>query len=442
MSFALIEMACITLRVAVCCGVFAFFLFFSFRSRLRLGYGKTAALAVFYIAFTAAVTILFFVPGAAFRHYNIFGICLWLLMAVAVVKIVIRGSFFEILFIVLVTLNLYVNIVAIAKVTGGLLNLDPSTEPTKALLVLLVLAAYTPLLWLLMAKLYKQVIDIQLTLSFWKYIWIIPALTYLVFYVKIVKDYWIDSGHTGPGDVVFIILWSFTTYAFFYVTLQMLIQSYKGITAMQQAEAAASLLTLQKEQYGRLLDNMEKTSRLKHDWRHHLMSINGFVEAQDEGGLREYLRELIPEYTEGLEGSICRNHIADMILRHYAAAAKSAGIQMNVHAEIPELPNVSDTDLCVIFGNLLENAVEACQDMEAGTGVVEIKAEMRGKQLVFQIKNTYCQSVIMKDGRYCSAKHEGMGIGLSSVKNVVDKYHGLMRINFDKRIFSVQIMLF
>lgn len=66
MSFALIEMACITLRVAVCCGVFAFFLFFSFRSRLRLGYGKTASLAVFYIAFTAAVTILFFVPGRRF----------------------------------------------------------------------------------------------------------------------------------------------------------------------------------------------------------------------------------------------------------------------------------------------------------------------------------------------------------------------------------------
>lgn len=103
--------------------------------------------------------------------------------------------------------------------------------------MLLVLAAYTPLHWLLMAKLYKQVIDIRLTLSFWKYIWIIPALTYLIFYVKIVKDYWIVSGHTGPGDVVFIILWSFTTYAFFYVTLQMLIQSCKGITAMQQAEA-------------------------------------------------------------------------------------------------------------------------------------------------------------------------------------------------------------
>ena len=442
MSMTLVDMACITLRVMCCCCVFAFFLFFSFKSRLRLGYWRSAALFLFDITVTAAVTILFLVPGSPLREYNVYGICLWLLVSVVVFRLVIKGSAFEILFIVLVTLNLYVNIVAIAKVIGNLLNLDSAAETTKMVLVLAVLAAYTPLLWLLMAKLYKQVIDFRMSLSFWNYIWIIPALTYLIFYVKIVNDYWITGVHTGPGDVVFVILWSFATYAFFYVTLQMLIQAYKGITAVQQAETVSAQLTLQKEQYGKLLESIEKTSRLKHDWRHHLLSINGFVEAEDIKGLKEYVKELIPEYIEGKEISICRNHIADVILRHYAAAAEAAGIRLDISAELSEIPDVSDMDLCIIFGNLLENALEACGGMEDGTGYVEIQAEMRGKQLVLQIQNTYQRDVILKEGRYYSTKHSGVGIGLSSVEKVVDKYHGIMRVSFDGIIFKVQILLF
>ena len=80
--------------------------------------------------------------------------------------------------------------------------------------------------------------------------------------------------------------------------------------------------------------------------------------------------------------------------------------------------------------------------MEDGGGHVEIQAEMRGKQLILQIQNTYQRDVILKDGKYYSTKHSGVGIGLSSVEKVVDKYHGIMRVSFDGIIFKVQILLF
>ena len=92
MSMTLVDMACITLRVMCCCCVFAFFLFFSFKSRLRLGYWKSAALFLFDITVTAAVTILFLVPGSPLREYNIYGICLWLLVSVVVFRLVIKGA--------------------------------------------------------------------------------------------------------------------------------------------------------------------------------------------------------------------------------------------------------------------------------------------------------------------------------------------------------------
>lgn len=431
----------VALRVSVCCSVFAFFLFCSFKSRLRLGYGKTAAFAAIYIGVTVLITLLFLLPASPLKAFNILGICLWIGSAIIIVRILIKGSIFEVLFSVLVTLNLYVNIVAIAKVSGGLLGLDPMDEKTEMLLILAVLAAYTPLLWALMNWLYRQVISYDLTLSFWKFIWIIPALTYLIFYVKIVNDYWINSVSAGAGDVAFIILWSFTTYAFFFVTLQMIIQAYRGIVASQQADLIASQLSMQKGQYEKLLENIEETARLKHDWRHHLLCLEGFAESGNESGLREYLKQMVPEYINTRETSLCRNHMVDMILRHYAVIAENEHIRFTVMANVPAALAVSDMDLCVIFGNIVENAVEACSCPEMEDRHVEIRAEVRGNQLILLIRNAYCGEVIETDGRYASTKHEGMGIGLASVKNIVDKYHGIMRVEHDGHVFTVRILL-
>ena len=73
------------------------------------------------------------------------------------------------------------------------------------------------------------------------------------------------------GDILFTILWSFTTYALFWVTLQMIIQTHEGISAMEDTKRITMQLEMQKERYEKLLENIESTRRLRHDWRHHLM---------------------------------------------------------------------------------------------------------------------------------------------------------------------------
>lgn len=85
--------------------------------------------------------------------------------------------------------------------------------------------------------------------SFWRFIWVIPALTYLVFYVKFISDYWKKPVHMGTGDILFTILWSFTTYALFWVTLQMIIQTHEGISAMEDTKRITMQLEMQKERY-------------------------------------------------------------------------------------------------------------------------------------------------------------------------------------------------
>lgn len=440
------EAVSIVFRVTMCCIVFSFFVFVPFKTRFRFSYGKTALLAALLTAITAAVTILFLTSGMFFYRCSTVGILLWLTCAMALFRLAVRGSTYEVLFIVLIVLNLYVNIVAIAKVIEGLIIFPVSPAVEQTLLIMLVLAAYLPLLWILMVRLYRQVIEFNMNLPFWKYIWLIPALTYMIFFVKIIGDYWKHHVELRAADVVFIILWSFASYAFYYVTLQMLIQAYKGVSAMQQAEFAASQLDMQREQYVTLLDNIEKTARLKHDWRHHLRIMQGLAENENGGldQLKGYLQELIPEYGSGEEPSVCRNHIADVILRHYASLAKNRGITMNMQAEISEKLTVSDIDLCVVLGNLAENAVEACEAMNEGSCPekrIIFRAGMKGRQLVITIKNTYGNRVIRREQRFYSTKHDGAGIGLDSVKKVTEKYGGQMKVEYDETYFTVSILL-
>lgn len=427
-------------RVIICCLVFAYFVFVPFKSRLKFSYAKTAVLAACLTFITVAVTVLFLTPFSPLGQFSTAGIVLWILLALLFFRTAIVGSYFEILFIVLVVLNLYVNIVTIAKLIVLEFRPEFSGECIRAAVTILVLLAYLPLLRSL-TRLYQQVIEFNIQLSFWRSIWSIPALTYLIFYVKIIKDYWKAEGSTGTGDVVFAILWSFTTFALFWVTLQMLSQTYKGIVATEEAALVSSQLRMQEEQYGKLLENLEGNARLRHDWRHHLLTVNGFAESRDMDGLIAYLKEMMPSYAAKGETAVCENHVADVIIRHWAAIAQKRGIKMEIRVNIPGGISVSDMDLCIIFGNLVENAMEACDRQEDGEKTIDIRADYKGSQLIIGIWNTCSNPVSVRGGVYDSTKHEGAGIGLVSVKHVVEKYKGILKIDSPEGKFNVNILI-
>lgn len=435
------EIMSIVVRVVVCCCAFAYFVAESMKSRLRYGKLETGLLMSLLLLLTAMLTIFFLVPDQYLSDYNGIAILAWIISGIFIFRSMIKGSVLEILFLILVILNLYVNIAGIAKIIVVNLKLMKSEGWLYAGVTIGVLILYIPLLWVLFIKLYKKVIEFDIRLSFWKFIWIIPALTYMIFYVKIVNDYWRNPVKSSAEEVVFMILWSFTTYSFFCVILQMLVQAYNGIAAKQQMRTIETQLDMQEKQYKRLLNYIEYTARQKHDWRHHLLLINGFAEKGELQNLQDYIKKLLPEYTATGEVQICQNHIIDVIIRHYVAQAKTLGIDMRCKMDLPDQIGVSETDLCIIFGNLVENAVEACSVQDSREKSIMIKSYMKERQLVLIIKNTYNREVIRNNGVFCSTKHDGDGIGIASVKQIAEKYYGIIKTEYDGNYFSVYILL-
>lgn len=431
----------VALRVGITCIVFAVFIFVPLKSRFRHNSVKTALFAALLIAITVSVTILFLISGQFFYRYNFLGILLWIACAVAIFHVTIRGSTLEILFTILVLLNLYVNIFTLAKIIIQIID-QPYNARTYLLISMVVLPINIPLLWLLFFRLYKKVVEFDIRLSFWKYIWIVPALIYLIYYVKIAAEYYGPIAFSGnSGDLIFMILWSMIVYLFFAVLLIMLIQAYSGIKASEETRMIASILRMQEEQYDQLFKNIEHNSRLRHDWHHHLLSLNGFAESGDLPGLQNYLKRLIPEYTSSAGIPVCQNHVVDVISQYYAGIAEQSGISMQLSIQIPNRIPISDPDLCILFGNLLENAVNACQAQSGTDRQISLRVETKDQQLIVIVRNTYSNPVIKQEEGYLSTKHEGPGIGLASVQQVVKKHRGLIKIEHDGTYFTVSLML-
>ena len=95
-----------------------------------------------------------------------------------------------------------------------------------------------------------------------------------------------------------------------------------------------------------------------------------------------------------------------------------------------------------MLGNLLENALEACQTVRDRPAQICVKTKMQPDALFIQIENTYGREPVQDaNGRYLSSKRKGLGIGLESVRNIAAQYDGLLEIEPKDGRFRVSVLL-
>ena len=202
-------------------------------------------------------------------------------------------------------------------------------------------------------------------------------------------------------------------------------------------------LSEQYHQYYSIQNRIQEISKYKHDMRHQLVTINNYVERGEYDELKKYLQKYAT--TELLDDKIlyCGNVTLNMLLVYYAQRCKHDNIPFKVILKIPNDFLLSDSDITVLFGNLLENAVDACT---AITNESERFISLTGKtfqnKLIFVIENSFKNTFNMaNDGAIHSTKHSGYGIGTASAKDIVNTHKGTITFSTDKQIFSVSIII-
>ncbi|MBQ3404357.1 MAG: sensor histidine kinase, partial [Oscillospiraceae bacterium] len=216
--------------------------------------------------------------------------------------------------------------------------------------------------------------------------------------------------------------------------------------AARQAERDSQLervIDMQQKQYAALSEQIAVTRAARHDLRHHMSALWSFVEDGD----REHLREYLEVYggslrTEG-QLSICSNFAVDSVVQHYLDLAKKYGADIDVSIDINEDMGIDTPDLCVVFGNILENAAEAVKNAPKELRYIRVRTENAPHWLTIVVGNGFRGTISRSEGGYLSSKSEGrMGVGLKSVESVAEKYHGAAEYTADGEVFKASVILF
>ena len=193
------------------------------------------------------------------------------------------------------------------------------------------------------------------------------------------------------------------------------------------------------QKYYAEVENMyQKMRGWRHDYRHHIQvmkvhAINGEYEA-----IHDYLDMLDDDLTNVETVIKTGNRMADAILNSKLSIAMEQNIKIKAEANIPVALTVSELDLCIVIGNLLDNAIDACLELPIEERLIRIYMEMKGNYLYFSLTNTASGK---KKKHFKTTKGEGHGLGIARIDAIVKKYGGYVTRASEDGAFSTEVLL-
>ena len=183
-------------------------------------------------------------------------------------------------------------------------------------------------------------------------------------------------------------------------------------------------------------------SQYRHDMRHHLQYVSACIKNGQEDQALSYITGICQEIDAQKVERYCENEAANLILSAFAGRAKKEGIQMKVNGSLPSFIMVSDSDLCVLLSNALENALHACQSITAATKtrVIDVQFYNKNDHLFLQVENPCEKEVLFENG--IPVSHEpGHGIGVQSICAIVERYDGMCSFLMQDDHFILRLSL-
>ena len=190
------------------------------------------------------------------------------------------------------------------------------------------------------------------------------------------------------------------------------------------------------------VENLYLTMRgWRHDYHNHLQTLKARLDMGQSESAREYLDRLENDL-DGIRALAETGNVSvDAILNAKLSLVLKQDIDLSFKATVPGSLTVSDIDLCVILGNLIDNAMESCEKVEEGGRFLRLYIGVLKQQLYISISNATAETVRTIDSAYISAKRGNHGHGLKRIDRVVEKYGGYVHRPNQPRVFATEGLL-
>ena len=180
----------------------------------------------------------------------------------------------------------------------------------------------------------------------------------------------------------------------------------------------------------------------RHDYRNHIQTMKVLAGNGDMEGIKAYLDKLDTDLSTVDTVVKTGNSMADAILNSKISLAKSKEITVKVDAHIPVELKMSELDLCVIIGNLFDNAIEASLALPPDERMIRVYMDMKNTQLYISFTNLTATAKLSKVGKgFRTTKGDGHGFGLVRIDNIIERLDGYLSRNSEDGAFTTEILI-
>lgn len=214
-----------------------------------------------------------------------------------------------------------------------------------------------------------------------------------------------------------------------------------AVFSTKEAYTMQVLFDKQYEQYQQSIKNTEIINQRYHDLKHH---INLLRTVDDVKKKEEYLNELEKSIKPYEAQYKTGNHVLDVLLTQKGNQIIENNINFTCVCDGEHLDFVSVLDILSIFGNALDNAIESVKSiLNIEERIIKLAVFTQNQLLFIKMENYYVNQLNYVDGVFLSTKGDiqNHGYGIKSIKSIVDKYGGSIKISTDNHWFSLMILL-
>lgn len=223
-----------------------------------------------------------------------------------------------------------------------------------------------------------------------------------------------------------------------WATLELTRHSYRAGYERSTRAFQQNVLLHQYEETKEMYLNMRGW---RHDYHNHIQGVKAYLSLGQIGEAAAYLDELDADLTHVDSYIRSGNLMADAILNSKLSLAEKAQIRVDCTAKLPEKLALSDVDLCVILGNLLDNAIEACEQIEPEKRFLRVYMVLIKEQLYISVQNAAKEILNFNERNYITSKRGQHGLGLMRMRLLVDKYEGCLNLQNEPGIFAAEVTL-
>lgn len=191
------------------------------------------------------------------------------------------------------------------------------------------------------------------------------------------------------------------------------------------------------------VENMYRQIRgWRHDYRNHIQTMKAYAATEDWNSICQYLDKLDTDLSTVDTVIKTGNKMTDAIINSKISLAKSKNIPVKADAHIPVALTISELDLCVIIGNLFDNAIEASLELPEDKRMIRVYMDMKNTQIYMSFTNFTATGKQKKiGGIFKTTKGSGHGFGLVRIDDIVARYGGYLSRNSEDGAFTTEILL-